>query len=133
LQYQTGSTPELNHKTVVTGKNHLKIRLTCAVEIDSGSTARFSAYFQSMKDGAFNPTGIAAQVFEGAMNPILRATLTPIQDEYGIGSYFAEWNVPLSQGSGPVYVEWSGSYKQSDETSSQPIRVRQTIKVVNPL
>ena len=122
----------MQRKLVRTGENLLQIELRCPKQIEAGGTIRFSAFFLSLKDGPFNPTSIAAKVYEGTQMANLRATLVPIQDNRGIGSYFADYAVPPSQPTGPLAVVWTGSYMQSDELSSYALQATQIFRAINP-
>lgn len=108
------------------------VTLTAPDQIEAGGTIRFSAYFLSRRDGAFNPTGITATIYEGNQRSIKLATITPTQDDKGIGSYFADYTLPSTQGTGPIYCTWTGSYEQSDETSSYAVQATQVVRVTNP-
>jgi len=124
--------PQLQIKKVRLGQNSLLITLTAPREVEAGTTVRFSAYFNSLKDGAFNPSSLSAKVYEGTQRATTLATLTPIQDDKGTGSYFADFAVSSTQGTGPIYVTWTGTYHQSDDPTPLNIEVSQRIRVVNP-
>ncbi len=94
--------------------------LRCPKEIEAGGTIRFSVFFEHEREGPVNPSGLTCKVYEGIQMATLDATLLPVQDIYGIGSYFADFNVPGSQGSGPLYVVWNGSYESSGTASPLP-------------
>jgi hypothetical protein len=122
----------LKTKKVRTGQNLIIVTLTSPDQIEAGGTIRFSAYFLSIKDGAFNPTNITAKVYEGQQRATLLATITPTQDDKGIGSYFADYTTSSTQGSGTLAVIWTGTYKQSDQSVAMAIQATQTVRVTNP-
>jgi hypothetical protein len=102
--------------------------------IDAGNTARFTVQFYHQKDGPVNPTGLTAVVYQGVISTYRKtlATLTPLQDKYGTGSYFAEYSVPMTQGAGPIYCEYAGTYTSSDNPTPEPVLVRIYTRVVQP-
>lgn len=120
-------------KTVVTGNGLFTIRLRCPKQIEAGGTIRFSVFFKHQRDGPVNPIGLTCKVYEGQQMATLKSTLTPYQDVYGTGSYFADYNVPASQGSGPLYVVWIGSYESEGTSASEPVQATQVFRVTNPM
>ena len=119
-------------KRVRTGENLVLVTLTAPDVIEAGGTIRFSSFFLSVKDGAFNPTGIQAKVYEGVQRATILGTITPTQDDKGVGSYFADFTVPPTQGTGPIYVTWTATYKQSDESTAMAVQATQKVRVTNP-
>ena len=124
--------PQISRKTIQTGNGLFIIKLRCPKEIEAGGTARFSVFFEHQRDGPVNPSSLACKIYEGQQMATLKATLTAVQDIYGTGSYFADYNVSSSQGSGPLYVVWSGTYESSGTSSSFPVQATQVFRVVNP-
>ncbi len=122
----------LKTRRIRTGQNLIIVTLTAPDQIEAGSTIRFSAFFLSVKDGAFNPSSLQAKVYEGIQRATTLGTITPTQDDKGVGSYFADFTVPSTQGTGPIYIQFTGSYKQSDESIAMPIQATQKVRVVNP-
>ena len=108
------------------------MRLKCPRQIEAGGTLRFSVRFLHERDGPVNLTGLAAKVYEGIQMAILKATLTTYQDIYGNGSYFADWTVGSTQGSGPLYVVWSGTYESIGTSSALEVQATQVFRVTNP-
>ncbi|MGI0085242.1 MAG: hypothetical protein ACREBQ_09180 [Nitrososphaerales archaeon] len=119
-------------KRVKTGQNLIIVTLTAPDEIEAGGTIRFSAFFLSLKDGAFNPTGLQAKIYEGVQRATTLSTITPTQDDKGVGSYFADYIVPTNQGTGPLAVMWTGIYQQSDQSVPMSIQATQIFRVINP-
>ncbi|SRR5579875_2164899 len=122
----------MSKKTIKTGNGLFFVRLKCPKEIEAGGTIRFSVFFLHERDGPVNPSGLACKVYEGQQRATTLATLTPIQDIYGTGSYFADYNVSSTQGSGPLYVTWAGSYESSGTSQSLPVQATQVFRVINP-
>jgi hypothetical protein len=122
----------LRTKKVRTGQNLVIVTLTAPDQIEAGGTIRFSAFFLSMKDGAFNPNSLQVKIYEGVQRATTLATITPTQDDKGIGSYFADFTVSSTQGTGPIYATWTGTYKQSDESTAMNVQATQVVRVTNP-
>ncbi len=122
----------LRTKKIRTGSNLVLVTLTAPDQIEAGGTIRFSAFFLSIKNGAFNPTGISAKIYEGRQRAILLSTIAPTQDDKGVGSYFADYTVPTTQGTGPIYVTWTGTFEQSDESTPMAVQATQVVRVTNP-
>ena len=122
----------LRTRRIRTGSNLVIVTLTAPDQIEAGGTIRFSAFFLSVKNGAFNPTAITATVYEGMQRATKLSTITPTQDDKGVGSYFADYAVPQNQGTGPIAVMWIGTFQQSDESAPMPIQATQVVRVTNP-
>ena len=127
----------MNRKKILTGMGLFAIHLQCPRAIEAGGTARFTVQFFHQKDGPVNPSSLTAKVYEGHRHATTIATLTPIQDQNwggGKGAYFAEWDVPATQGSGPYTVVFNGTYVSSDDTTNTPRDINATIgtRVTNP-
>ena len=122
----------MSRKTIRTGRGLFKITLESPAEIEAGGTIRFSVYFFHERDGPMNPSSLTCKVYEGQQMATLLATLTPIQDIYGTGSYFADYNMSATQGSGPLYVVWAGSYTSEGTSTPFPVQGIQTFRVTNP-
>ena len=119
-------------RTLVTGNGLFMIKVRCPKQIEAGGTIRFSAFFVHQRDGPVNPSSLACKVYEGRQMATLKATLTTYQDIYGTGSYFADYAVPATQGSGPLTTVWSGSYQSSGTLTAEPVQATQVFRVVNP-
>src|SRR5579875_1842256 len=124
--------PLMSKKTIRTGNGLFTIRMQCPKQIEAGGTIRFSIFFLHERDGPVNPTSLTCKVYEGQQMGTLKATLNPYQDIYGVGSYFADYNVPGNQGSGPLYVVWSGSYQSQGTSQAEPVQATQVFRVINP-
>ncbi|MHB8603522.1 MAG: hypothetical protein ACYC9R_12885 [Nitrosotalea sp.] len=123
---------KISRKTITTGSGLFKITLQCPAQIESGGTMRFSVFFLHMRDGPVNPVSLSCKVYEGQKMATLLATLTIDQDIYGIGSFFADYSVPSTQGSGPLYAVWSGTYESSGTSTAMPVQATQVFRVTNP-
>ncbi len=122
----------MSRKVIRTGNGLFIIRLLCPKEIEAGGTIRLSVFFEHQRDGPINPTGLTCTIYEGVQMATTKATPTPIQDIYGTGSWFADYNVPSDQGSGPLYVTWEGSYQSAGTPSALPVQATQVFRVTNP-
>jgi len=124
----------INLKEIVTGIGSFDITQQSPRVIDAGGTARFTVQFYHQKDGPVAPAGLTASIYQGVISTtrLLLATLTPLPDVYGVGSFFVDFPVPLTQGAGPVYCEWSGMYTSSDNPTPEPVLIRSYTRVVQP-
>jgi hypothetical protein len=119
-------------KTIRTGNGLFTIKLQNPREIEAGGTIRFSAIFFHERDGTVNPSQLSCKVYEGMQMATLLATLSPVQDIYGTGSYFADYSVSATQGSGALYATWSGTYQSIGTSSALPLQATQVFRVINP-
>lgn len=113
--------------------NLFQITMVAPKQISAGGTARFRVYFLHLFDGPVNPTGIACKIYEGQQLATLLSTLTVYQDIYGAGSYFADYAVPSTQGTGPLSCAWSGTYESIGTTQGMPVEAIQIFRVVNEM
>ena len=123
----------MSKKTIRTGNGLFTIKLQCPREIEAGGTIRFSVFFLHERDGPVNPASLTCKVYEGVQRATLLSSLTPVQDIYGTGSYFADYNVSASQGSGQLYVQWDASYQSIGTPSALPVQATQVFRVINPM
>ncbi|MHB8565730.1 MAG: hypothetical protein ACYC7D_05380 [Nitrososphaerales archaeon] len=108
------------------------IKLESPKEIEAGGTMRFSIFFLHERDGPVNPSNLTCKVYEGTQRATLLATLTPMQDTCGTGSFFADYSVSGSSGSGALYVTWEGSYQSTGTSSALQVQATQIFRVINP-
>ena len=123
---------KMSYKYDRTGEGLFEIRLRCPKQIEAGGTIRFSVRFLHERDGPVAITGLAAKLYEGVQRATLIATLTIYSDIYGTGSYFADYTISSTQGSGPLYVIWSGTYQSIGTSTALEVQATQVFKVVNP-
>jgi hypothetical protein len=124
---------QLSRKLVNTGDGLFKITLVCPKQIMAGGTIRFRVFFLHQRDGPVNPSGLTLKIYEGNQLATLLSTVTIYQDVYGVGSYFGDYNVPSSQGTGPLTAVWSGSYQSIGTNSSLPVQAFQEFRVINEM
>jgi hypothetical protein len=110
-----------------------RITLVCPKQISAGGTARFRVYFLHKKDGPVNPAGLTCKIYEGQQLATLLSSLTIYQDVYGTGSYFADYNVPSTQGSGPLFCQWLGTYESVGTSAAFPVEAIQSFRVINEM
>ena len=122
----------MSKKTIRTGNGLFTIKLQCPKEIEAGGTIRFSVYFMHERDGPVNPSQLTCKVYEGMQRANLLQSLTPVQDIYGIGSYFSDYSVSSTAGSGTLYVQWEGTYQSSGTPSALAVQATQVFRVTNP-
>jgi hypothetical protein len=125
--------PQLSRKVVNTGDGLFKITLVCPKQVMAGGTARFRSYFLHQRDGPVNPTGLTLKIYEGNQLANLLSNVTIYQDVYGLGSYFGDYNVPSSQGTGPLTAVWNGSYESVGTSTALPVQAFQVFRVINEM
>ncbi|MHB1907761.1 MAG: hypothetical protein ACYCQJ_02680 [Nitrososphaerales archaeon] len=121
----------IKKQTIRTGKGLFVIKVSCPAEILAGGTIRFSVFFLHERDGPVNPSNLTCKIYEGIQLSTLLSTLTIYQDIYGTGSYFSDYAVSSSQGTGNLTALWSGTYESQGTQSVLPVQAAQTFKVVN--
>ena len=99
----------------------------------AGGTIRFRVFFLHQRDGPVNPSNLTLKIYEGNQLATLLSTVTIYQDVYGIGSYFGDYNVPSSQGTGPLTAVWNGTYESIGTSAALPVQAMQPFRVINEM
>lgn len=130
-QRQT-QTPPLQWKET-TGE--FVIYLTQVPWIEAGTTARFYASFQHIKDGAIQPAGLVIIILDGnglAYSGSGNASITTgviTQDPNNTNQYFSSVQFGPSVPPGDYLVQWTGTYTPQGISTALSIQSRRPVKV----